>query len=70
MSLHPEQQSVIPNRLKYKLPTTTEYQSRSMTKILPSNGSGSFGENSQITIELPAFGFADFKNSFLGLKKN
>lgn len=68
MSLHPAQQSVIPSRLKYKLPTTTEYTSRTMTKILPSNGSGSFGADSQITIELPANGFADFKNSYLGLK--
>tara|TARA_R110002051_G_scaffold3679_2_gene19832 strand:- start:4152 stop:5429 length:1278 start_codon:yes stop_codon:yes gene_type:complete len=68
MSLHPQQTSVIPNRIFYKLPTTTDYQSRQMTKILPANGSGDFKENSQITIELPANGFADFKNSALSLK--
>lgn len=68
MSLHPQQTSVIPNRIFYKLPTTTDYQSRQMTKILPANGSGTFTENSTITIELPASGFADFKNSSLSLK--
>ena len=68
MSLHPQQTSVIPNRIFYKLPTTTDYQSRQMTKILPANGSGTFTQNSTITIELPANGFADFKNSFLSLK--
>ena len=68
MSLHPQQTSVIPNRIFYKLPTTTDYQSRQMTKILPANGSGTFTQNSTITIELPASGFADFKNSYLSLK--
>lgn len=67
MSLHPAQSQVIPNRIFYKLPTTSDYQNRSMTKILPANGSGTFGENSTITIELPANGFADFKNSYLSL---
>ena len=68
MSLHPQQTSVIPNRIFYKLPTTTDYQSRQMTKILPANGSGTFKQNSTITIELPASGFADFENSYLSLK--
>ena len=66
MSLIQSQKKVIPNRIKYLTPNITDYVSRQTTKIIPNNA-GSYLENAQITIELPASGFADFQTSYLSL---
>lgn len=66
-SLHPESQRVIPNRIKYRTPTISDYVSRQTTKILPNNA-GDYKQNSQIVIEIPAGpGMADFQNSYLSM---
>lgn len=67
-SLHPQQERVIPNRIKYRTPTISDYVGRTTTKILPNN-SGDYLENSQIVIEIPAVGngMADFQNSYLSM---